>query len=124
VADDPRVIALREKVQRAVDKLEGVERRKVLASDAWFTRGSLFTLVSRDARVVVRLDDAAAQDELLAIPGASMWRIGKKAPMRSWLELPEAMPDDRKLLAAWLKRAWSLAPDAKKKVKKRGAPSR
>jgi TfoX/Sxy family transcriptional regulator of competence genes len=125
MADDPRVIALREVVQRVVDKLDGVERRKVLGSDAWFTRGSLFTLVSRQAKIVVRLADEAAQDELLAIPGAALWRIGKKAPMRSWLELPEAMHDDKKALAAWLKRAWALAPDAKKKpVRKKGGPSR
>ncbi len=111
------IAATQDLVQRAVDRLDGVERRKVLASEAWFTRGSLFALVSRPGRIVVRLPDEGAQDELLALEGAAMWRIGKKAPMRAWLELPESMHGDRKALAAWLKRAWSLAPTAKPKPK-------
>src|SRR5262249_52949761 len=98
--------------------LAGVELRKVLSSEAWFTRGSLFALVSRDARVVVRLADATAQDELLAVEGARPWKIGAKAPMRAWIETPEPMTTDRKALAQWVKRAWTLAPTAKTVGKK------
>jgi len=54
------IAATQDLVQRAVDRLDGVERRKVLASEAWFTRGSLFALVSRPGRIVVRLPDEGA----------------------------------------------------------------
>jgi TfoX/Sxy family transcriptional regulator of competence genes len=110
---NPRIAAAREALARAVAGLDGVALRKVLASEAWFARGSLFALVSRDARVVVRLPDESAQDELLAVAGARPWKIGAKAPMRAWIELPEEMNGDRKTLAKWVKRGWELAPTAK-----------
>ncbi len=115
---DPRIAALRDVVAREVTRLDDVEVRKVMSSEGWFTRGSLFALVSRQARIVVRLSDEEAQDELLAIAGASPWRIGDKAPMRAWIELPPSMHADRKALGKWLKRAWALAPTAKPKTKK------
>ena len=99
---------LQELVEAAVGRLDGVSRRRVLASDGWFAGGSLFALVSRKARVIVKLPDASAQDEALALDGAAMWQIGKKAPMRAWIQLPESFHDDEEALAAWLRRAWTL----------------
>ncbi len=97
-------------------------RRKVLASDGWFKGGKLFTLVTKQGRIVVRLPDESAQDELLSLDGTSEWKIGKKAPMRSWLQLPERFHDDTAALTTWLKRAWALTPGAA--ATKRATPSK
>lgn len=114
-AGDGTVGPLRDAIQRLTARFAGVERRKVLQSDGWFANDRLFATVSRDARVVVRLPDAAAQDDLLAIAGTEMWRIGKKPPMRAWLMLPKAMHADDKAMSTWLRRAFALTSPAKKR---------
>lgn len=111
---------LQELVQEAVDGLSGVERRKALVSDAWFVRGKMFALVTRQARVVVRLTQPAAQAELLA-GGASNWKIKNRKPMRDWLQLPEELHDDAEGIALWIKRAWTDAQAQAKPVKKKAA---
>ncbi|HKA87474.1 MAG TPA: hypothetical protein VKE22_07400 [Haliangiales bacterium] len=118
-ATDDEIATLRDLVAKIVTKLDGVELRPILRSEGWFTRGSLFVLVSRQGRIVVRLPTEEAQDDLLALPGASPWRIGNKPPMRAWIELPAAMHSDRKALGGWLRRAWELAPAAKAKKKRK-----
>lgn len=116
---------LQDQVQQAVTSLPGVTRRRALRSDGWFVRGSMFTLVNRQARIVVRLDDPAAQAEAHALAGAEGWRIGKKAPMRAWVLLPEDFHDDPKAIAVWVRRAYALAPTKKvKKPAKKKKPSR
>jgi len=110
VASEKLIAYLQDLVQQAVAPLEGVTRRKALRSDGWFVRGSLFALVNRDARIVVRLVDEAAQAEAHALPGAELWRIGKKAPMRAWVLLPETFHDDVEQLGHWVRRAWATAP--------------
>ena len=109
----PSLIAdLQDLVAEALASRRGVSRRRVLASDGWFVNGRLFTLVNRQARIVVRLPDQAAQDELLQIRGTGQWTIGAKMPMRGWLLLPESAHDDSALLSAWLTRAFTLAESA------------
>jgi TfoX/Sxy family transcriptional regulator of competence genes len=115
---------LQDVVQSLVGGLRGVSRRRVLASDGWFVGGALFTLVSRQARIVVKVPDGGVQDELLALDGAQMWQIGKKAPMRAWIQLPEALHDDEEALKAWLERAWTLNSAGPPRPSKRRAPSR
>lgn len=110
---------LQELVQEAVDGLSGVERRKALVSDAWFVRGKMFALVTRQARVVVRLTEPVAQAELLALDGASNWKIKNRKPMRDWLQLPEELHDDAEGIALWIKRAWTDAQAQVKPVKKK-----
>ena len=137
-ASSSLIAYLQERVVEGVEGLPGVTRRKVLASDGWFVDDKLFTFVNRQARVVVRLPDAAAADELLATPGATPWQYGKKAPMRGWLLLPEDMHDDAEALRRWVHRAHGLvrvgvpAPArgkrrraaAAQKPRRRAAPSR
>jgi TfoX/Sxy family transcriptional regulator of competence genes len=113
---------LREQVQEAVAGLAGVGRKKMLVSVGWAVKDRTFALVSRQGRVVVRLPDARAEEELLAIDGAERWKFGTRAPPRGWVQLPEAMQDDREALRGWLRRAWELngreaAPRTKKKKK-------
>jgi TfoX/Sxy family transcriptional regulator of competence genes len=128
---------LQELVQSAADELKGVERRRVLASDGWFTNDKLFALVSRQARIVVRLPDEAAAEELLALEGSGHWRIKNRPPFKDWLLLPESMHDDSDAVTTWVTRAWTVArstqPSAKSKPKraktaaaktKRSRPSR
>ena len=76
-------------------------------------------LVSRDARIVVKLPDRQAQDALLALAGAECWSIGKKAPMRAWIQLPESMHDDLEALEAWLRRAVAGAATRERRPKAR-----
>ena len=114
---------LQELVQEAVSGLAGIERRKALVSDGWFVRGKMFALVSRQARIIVRLVDPAAQSELLALEGASNWKIKNRKPLRDWLQLPEEFHDDRDAVAVWVKRAWAdaqaQAGTARKKTAKK-----
>jgi TfoX/Sxy family transcriptional regulator of competence genes len=95
----------------------------MLVSIGWTVNDRVFALVSRQARVIVRLPDESAQRELLAIEGAGPWKFGTRAPPRGWLQLPESMHDDREALETWLHRAWQLGRDApatraKKRVRK------
>jgi TfoX/Sxy family transcriptional regulator of competence genes len=117
---------LQDVVHELVMPFGGVTRRTMFASDGWFVNEKVFTLVSKDGRIIVRLPDPAAQDELLSLPGASMWQIPSRPPMRGWLELPETMHDDDAALRVWLRRAANLAAalPAKKVVakKKTGVP--
>lgn len=113
---DSLIRHLQDLVHGLVSPWAGVSRRKMLRSDGWFVRGSAFTLVNRDARIVVRLVEAADQDALFALPGVEGWRIGKKAPMRAWILLPEAFHDDPEALVPWLERAWKSAPAKKVKA--------
>jgi hypothetical protein len=112
---------LQELVHQKIGGIRGIVRRKALASDGWFVGGSLVALVNRDARIVVKLTEKAAQDELLAIDGAEGWRIGKKAPMRAWILLPESMHDDDEALGYWLKRAIAAAAAPPAPRRKRAA---
>jgi TfoX/Sxy family transcriptional regulator of competence genes len=112
---------LREQVQDAVRQLPGVERRKMLVSIGWMVNQRTFALVNRQARIVVRLAQESARQELLALDGAEPWQFGKRKPLRDWLLLPEAMHDDAEALQAWLKRAWTLAREAGPKPKRRKA---
>jgi TfoX/Sxy family transcriptional regulator of competence genes len=115
---------LQEQVQAAVESLPGVARRRVLASDGWFVNDKLFTLVTRQARIVVRLLDQAAQDELLAIEGAGQWKIKNRKPMKDWLLLPESMHDDASAIESWVARAWQVvrsAPAASGRAKRKTA---
>jgi hypothetical protein len=99
-------------VQAAADSLSGVVRRRVLASDGWFVNDKLFTLVNRQARIVVRLLDEAAQVELLALEGAGHWKLKNRKPMKDWLLLPESMHDDASAIEAWVRRAWQIVRSA------------
>ena len=99
---------LREQLQELVGGLAGVSRKKMLVSVGWAVNDRTFALVSRQGRVVVRLPDAGAEQELLAIEGAEPWKFGTRAPPRGWVQLPEAMHDDAEELRGWLRRAWEL----------------
>lgn len=110
---------LREQIQEAVGRLPGVERRKMLVSIGWMVNARTFTLVSRQARIIVRLTDPSAQEELLALDGAERWQIGKRKPLRDWLQLPETMHDDPETLREWLQRAWALARESGPASKRR-----
>jgi TfoX/Sxy family transcriptional regulator of competence genes len=125
-AQSSLVTHLQDIVHALVMPFGGVTRRTMFASDGWFVNEKVFTLVSKEGRIVVRLPDPAAQDELLSLAGASMWQIPNKPPMRGWLELPETMHDDETALRVWLRRAASLAAalPAKKRAakKKTGVP--
>jgi TfoX/Sxy family transcriptional regulator of competence genes len=125
-AESSLITHLQDVVHELVMPFGGITRRTMFASDGWFVNEKVFTLVSKEGRIIVRLPDPAAQEELLGLPGASMWQIPNKPPMRGWLELPEDMHDDEGALRSWLRRAARLvaALPAKKVAakKKMGVP--
>lgn len=124
-AADSLLEFLREAIQEAVAPLAGVGRRKLLVSVGWTVNERIFTFVTRQGRIVVRLPDEAAQRELSAIPGAEPWKYSAtRAGPKGWLLLPEAMHDDAEDLRLWLKRAWALngqLPARKRPAKKKTA---
>lgn len=107
---------LKELVDGTALKLQGVTHRKMFGCDAWFSRGQIFSLIWKTGRVGVRLPDALAFKEALALSGAEPWAVAAKMkPMAHWVLLPEAFNDDDELVAVWVKRAHVLAkPPAKK----------
>lgn len=116
-APDSLIEHLQDLVQEALDGCAGITRKRMLVSQGWMVGGKTFALVNREGRIVVRFDDPAVQDELLALDGAAGWQFGKKPPMRSWLLLPESLHDDSAAVAFWLRRAWAQpAPAGKKKT--------
>jgi TfoX/Sxy family transcriptional regulator of competence genes len=123
--DGSLILHLQDLVQGIVASYADLTRRKMLVSDGWFVADKAFALVSRDARIVLRIPDPAVQDELLSLPGANAWQIANRAPMRGWIQLPESLHDDEQALRVWLQRAAQLAaalPAKKRPARKTGVP--
>jgi TfoX/Sxy family transcriptional regulator of competence genes len=122
LAPESLIAHLQETIADIVNEFGAVERRRMLRSDGWFVKGKAFTLVSRQGRIIVRLSDPAAQDQLLALPGAAPWQIRNKSPMRGWPMVPESMHEAPQALQFWLKRAYELtgvATTPKKKASRK-----
>jgi len=114
-----------------VSEFPSVEKRKMLQSEGWFTANKLFVFVSSRGEFILRLADPAAQEELLALPGARRWSFGNKPPMKDWLVVPAAIEKKPSALREWCERAHALAKEdgakksapakraAKKRVKKK-----
>ena len=116
---------LKELVEQSALKLPAVSHRKMFGCDAWFSRGQIFSLIWKTGRVAVRLPEAKAYADALALAGADVWSVAAKMkPMAHWVLLPEGYNDDEEEVEAWVKRAHQLAkpavkaPAAKKKKAK------
>ncbi len=110
-------VHLKELVDGTALKLQAVTHRKMFGCDAWFSRGEIFSLVWKTGLVAVKLPDALAFKEALALKGAEPWSVAKKMkPMAHWVLLPEAFNDDEELISVWVKRAYGLAKPPVKKA--------
>jgi TfoX/Sxy family transcriptional regulator of competence genes len=95
----------------AVERLPGVEKKRMFGFAALWAEGRIFALVWR-GRISLRLPDPAASAELLALPGARAFSVaeGKVSPAgQRWIDVPESFHDDPYELRRWAQRAYDLA---------------
>lgn len=95
----------------AVERLPGVEKKRMFGFEALWAEGRIFALVWR-GRISLRLPDPAAAAALSALPGAKALTIveGKSSPAgQRWIDVPEAFHDDPHDLRRWAQRAYDLA---------------
>jgi TfoX/Sxy family transcriptional regulator of competence genes len=118
---DPFNKHLYDLLEEAAGPLPAVSHKRMFGCDALFAEGNIFGLIWKEGRIGVRLPDAAAYDELLAIPNAKPWSIDKLAkPMSHWVLVPESFHDDMPSLARWVTRAHAMAAAAGPRPKKKG----
>jgi TfoX/Sxy family transcriptional regulator of competence genes len=95
----------------AVERLPGVEKKRMFGFTALWAEGRIFALVWK-GRISLRLPERSAAAELSAIPGARPLTIaeGKVSPAgQRWIDLPETFHDDPHDLRRWAQRAYDLA---------------
>ncbi len=93
--------------------------RKMFGGHGFFApNGGMFAGIVSDDQAILKLTDARALTELVALGGHAWTYEGKGAPvtMASWIVVPEAFYDDLELFAQWASRAHRLVP-AKKQTK-------
>src|SRR5438552_10102946 len=113
------------RLEAAAQGLPNVAKKRLFGCDGLFANGNIFALVWKTGRIGVRLPDEGAHAELLALPGAAPWKPSPKMTIAHWVLVPEAMHDEARALAAWVRRAHALAvkPAAPPRKKKgRGLP--
>jgi TfoX/Sxy family transcriptional regulator of competence genes len=115
------MIFLRELLDTATAPLGAVEQRRAFGSVGYYVDGRMFALAyGRGERIGVKLPEAAAFAEAMALPDAEPW-APHGAPMTGWVLLPADLHDDSRALAAWVGRAHTLVQAAPDEVL---APSR
>jgi TfoX/Sxy family transcriptional regulator of competence genes len=100
--------------------------RRMFGGHGFFApNGGMFAGILSDDAIILKLDEAAARGELIALGGQPWVYPGRDKPitMSSWIVVPEAFYDDLELFAAWAKRALSLAPAKAAKRKRPVEPS-
>ncbi len=113
-------------LKQAAATLPDVHQRKMFGWPALFSDRGIFAIVSESGRILVRLPDPAAFAELLAQPGAELWKMPAEQwqmtmeakPVKHWLYLPTDFQDDLQLLEQWVRRAYDLSlmqPPTKRK---------
>lgn len=113
---------LHDLLEEAAAPLPGVSHKRMFGCDALFADGTIFGLIWKDGRIGLKVPDAEAYNELMALDGSQPWVAGSKQ-MGSWVLVPESFHDDRAALAVWTRRAHARAlatgpkaPRAKKKA--------
>ena len=100
-ASTEEMIRLKATFDGAMAGLKDVEPKKLFGCDGYFVNGNIFGLVWKEGRLGVRLTDAEAYVEALALAGAGPWKAGPMV-MKHWVLLP---PDFHKRPAALKKYA-------------------
>jgi len=99
--------ALAGRFENEVERLPGVQQRKMFGQPAAFVNGQMFTGLF-GAKWFVRLpDDVAA--ELLRVKGAGPFEPMAGRPMRGYVVLPDSVVADRVSLSRWLDEALAYA---------------
>jgi TfoX/Sxy family transcriptional regulator of competence genes len=87
----------------AVQRLRGVERRKMFGYPAIFVNGNMFAGLVRD-KMVLRLG-VSEVEKFLVLPGAAPFIAMGGRRMRQWAVVPTEMVASRRALAPWLAKA-------------------
>lgn len=87
--------------------------RKMFGGHGLFApNGGMFAGIVDDDRIILKLADADARDELCSL-GTTAWQYHGKmgsTTMREWILIPDAFYDDPQQLESWCVRAHRLAP--------------
>ncbi len=119
-ANQPVLDHLRDLLNAAAATLPDVHWRKMFGWPALFSDRAIFALVSEKARILVRLPDPAAYQELLASPGADTWQFEQEPnPIKHWVMVPESFHHQPELLEQWVRRAYDLSLTQEVKKRKR-----
>lgn len=112
----PSIDFLRELLDTATARLDGVEGRRAFGSFGYYVDGRMFALAyGRGERIGVKLPEATAFAEAMALPEAGPW-APHGAPMTWWVLLPADLHDDARALARWVERAHALVRAASDEV--------
>lgn len=115
---------LNELIEEGVRGIREVSRRRMFGGDAYFVGDSIFALVLKSGRIVVRLTETASHDELMAVDEAEPWFVSPTKRMSNWVVVPEGFHDDDEALRLWLRRAIEQNRGAKKVAKKPAGATR
>ena len=103
--------------ERAIEGLDGVERRTMFGYPSVFLNGNMIGSIFQD-RIMVRLSEADRKDAL-AIAGARPFEPMPGRGMKEYVELPAAVVGKPSVLQQWFQRARNygatLPPKKKKK---------
>lgn len=97
---------LNELIEDGTRGLKNISKRRMFGCDAYFVGDTIFALIWKTGRIGLKLTDAAAYDELMAIDGAEPWCVGAGKKMSSWVLVPEDFHDDTDALTAWARRSY------------------
>jgi TfoX/Sxy family transcriptional regulator of competence genes len=88
-----------------------ISARKTLGASGMHLKGLLFAYITQDG-IALKLSPSD-QLALLALPGATRFSPGDD-PTRAnqFVHVPEALLDDRKRLAAWVRKSWAFVERA------------
>jgi TfoX/Sxy family transcriptional regulator of competence genes len=87
---------------------EPVVEQKMFGGLAFLVGGNMSVAASGQGGLLVRVDPAQT-DALLQEPGAEVFDMGGRGPMKGWLRVSEDVLDDETSLAAWVDRGIAYA---------------
>ncbi len=99
-------------LQNACVELPHAERKMFGGYGFFAPNGGMFAGIVDDDRIILKLVDGPAKEELCTL-GTTAWTYaGSQKPMtmRDWILVPDAFYDDPEALASWARRAHTAAP--------------
>jgi TfoX/Sxy family transcriptional regulator of competence genes len=87
---------------------EPVTEKKMFGGLAFLVNGNMCVAASGQGGLMVRVDPAET-DALLDEPGAAVFDMGGRGPMKGWLRVDGDVLDDDEVLGAWVTRGLAYA---------------
>ncbi|MCW2600994.1 MAG: methyltransferase [Frankiales bacterium] len=99
-----------ELAERIRELLSGgpVTEKKMFGGLAFLLGGNMSVAASGQGGLLVRVDPAET-DALLEEPGAEVFDMGARGPMKGWLRVRDDVLDDDAVLAEWVRRGTAYA---------------